>query len=65
MLSFTGFWQDGTTMAISSRDRMQGQEAIRESVFSWKTPDEIHARQAVTIGGIQGPVTEYFMMQER
>jgi hypothetical protein len=61
VIEFSGVWEDDTTMKIQGTGNLEGMEVTRELVFSWKSPDKIHARQAFIGEGVTGPVTEFLM----
>jgi hypothetical protein len=61
VIEFSGGWETDTTLKIEGEAHMAGRAVTREVVFSWKSPDKIHAHQAFTAEGVTGPVTEFLM----
>lgn len=61
IIEFSGGWENDTTLKIEGEANIAGQTVTREVVFSWKSPDKIHARQAIVGEGVTGPVTEFLM----
>jgi hypothetical protein len=64
VVDLAGEWTDERTMTLAWKGISEGREVSRAFLFSWVSPDAIHATQKVLIDGKQGPATD-FIMQRR
>ena len=61
VIAFSGEWKDKAAMMLMGEDTEERSRVRQEFTFTWRSRDEVRARQVTTVDGNEEAVSEFVM----